>query len=98
MNRSESLLLQVAEEATEVAQAASKCIRFGPTHTWPTREGQARERLYQEFLECMALIEMCQDEGILPDCIDAKDRAAIEAKKARVESFMEVSRELGTIQ
>jgi NTP pyrophosphatase (non-canonical NTP hydrolase) len=98
MNRSEALLLQVAEEACEVAQAASKCIRFGPTHTWPTRKGEARERLYQEFLECVALIEMCQAEGILPDCTDGKDRAAIEAKKQRVESFITVSEELGTIQ
>lgn len=98
MNRSEALLLQVAEEAAEVSQAASKCIRFGPTHTWHTQKGEARERLYQEFLECMALIEMCQAEGILPDCIDLKDRAAIEAKKERVEHFLTVSEELGTVQ
>jgi NTP pyrophosphatase (non-canonical NTP hydrolase) len=98
MNRSESLLLQVAEEATEVAQAASKCIRFGPTHTWPTREGQARERLYQEFLECVALVEMCQAEGLLPQPTYMKDRTAIDAKKMRVEHYLTISKELGTVQ
>jgi len=105
MNRNEALLLQVAEEAAEVAQAASKCIRFGPTHTWPTRKGQAGDRLYQEFLECVALIEMCQDEGIIPRVIGAariiigaEYREIIDAKKTRVEHFLTISQELGTVQ
>jgi hypothetical protein len=98
MTRHEALLLQVGEEAAEVTQAASKCLRFGVTHTWHTHEGQARERLYKEFLECMALVEMCQDEGLIPGCNDIQDRKTIEDKKERVEKYLLISQQLGTVQ
>lgn len=98
MNRHEALLLQIAEEASEVAKAASKCIRFGTDHTWSTEKGTATSRLYQEFLELMALVEMCQDAGLIQDCVNDMDRASIEAKKFRVEEFLILSRELGTVQ
>lgn len=98
MTRNEALLLQVAEEAAEVSQGASKCIRFGIHHTWHTQKGESRERLYQEFLELRALMEMCQAAGLIQASDPVADRAAIEAKKERVEHFLTVSRELGTIQ
>jgi hypothetical protein len=98
MTRLEALLLQVSEEATEVAQAASKCMRFGTEHTWHTQVGTAQSRLYQEFLELMALIEMCQDAGLIQACVDEIDRKAIDAKKERVEKYLLLSRELGCVK
>lgn len=98
MTRNELLLLQVAEEASEVAQAASKCMRFGTTHTWHTVTGTAQQRLYQEFLELMALIEMCQDAGLIPICDDEPDREILEAKKVKVEKYISLSIELGCVK
>lgn len=98
MTRNEALLLQVAEEATEVAQAASKCLRFGTEHTWPTHKGTAQSRLYQEFLELVALIEMCEAAGLIQVPVDGSHREAVIAKKERVEKYLLISKDLGCVK
>lgn len=98
MTRNEALLLQVSEEASEVAQGASKCMRFGTEHMWPTRKGTAAARLYQEFLELRALVEMCQDAGMIQPCNLIMDRCTLEAKKERVEKYLAISVELGCVK
>lgn len=39
MNKQEYLLQCLAEEASEVVQAVSKCLRFGLNNEWPGYEG-----------------------------------------------------------
>jgi len=96
MTRSEALLVQLMEEASEVAQGASKCLRFGTNHTWPALEKTAEYRLTQELIELLAMIEMCQGEGIIsPWPHDTRQR--MDAKRAKVEKYMAMSVELGKV-
>ncbi len=96
MTRSEMLLVQLMEEAGEVVQGASKCLRFGTNHTWPALEKTAEYRLGSELIDLLALIEMCQAEGyISPWPSDVRER--ITAKKAKVEKYMSMSVDLGKV-
>jgi hypothetical protein len=57
MNKTEHLLTIIAEEATEVAQAATKALRFGLKDVNPnTRE----TNLFALRKECSELIAVCQ--------------------------------------
>ena len=84
------------EEAAEVVQGASKCLRFGTAHEWPAHERSAESRLLQELIDLRAIVQMCQDEDILglwPG--DLPDRLA--AKKEKVEKYLLISQELGKL-
>jgi hypothetical protein len=102
IDRQEMLLIQLMEEAGEVVQAASKVLRFGPTHTWPNHEGAASQRLENEIIDLMALVSMLQDEGILAQWTcsvwgaDMWER--IQVKERKVNLYMETSKELGRVQ
>ena len=52
MNRGEMLLLQTAEEATEVAQALSKRMRFGSNDVYPMQDGTTGNRVVCEIIIC----------------------------------------------
>lgn len=97
IDRQEMLLIQLMEEAGEVAQAASKVLRFGPTHTPPDYVGSASVRLGDEIIDLMALVIMLQDDRILPRWgADMTDR--IRVKQRKVEMYMEISKTLGRVQ
>jgi hypothetical protein len=98
MTRNEALLTQLAEEASEVAQAASKCNRFGVEHTWHTHVGTAERRLFQEYVEVVAVMEMCIDAGLVTPYSTEEYFAAIKAKREKVEKYLKVSMELGCVQ
>lgn len=97
MNKKEYLLQCLAEEAAEISQAVSKVLRFGPDNQWPGYEGTAIERLMHEIADFTAVIEMLAplfaDRGLKGD-----PTGLIEAKKAKVLSMMEYSRQLGTLE
>lgn len=96
MTRQDMLLVQLMEEAAEVVQGVSKCLRFGTAHEWPAHERSAEYRLSQELIDMLALIEMCQAEGILsPWPQDV--RSHIAAKKEKVEKYLLLSAELGKL-
>jgi len=96
MTRQEMLLVQLMEEAGEVIQGVSKVLRFGTNHTWPALDKSAEYRLSQELIDLLALIEMCQYEGIIsPWPIDIL--TCIQEKKIKVEMYMKMSQELGKV-
>lgn len=100
MNKKEHLLTILSEESVEVAlemlqgllqfvQRITKALRFGINEV---QEGQDRtnlDRLRQEFAEILAVYEMLGFE--------APNREAIEAKKLRVEKYLQLSKEQGTL-
>jgi len=96
MTRREMLLVQLMEEAAEVAQAASKCLRFGTNHTWPAHEGTAEFRLTSEVWDLLTLVNLCQLEGtIAPHPVDLP--LIMQMKKEKVEKYLLLSAELGKL-
>jgi len=90
MNRTEHLLTILAEESAEVAQRATKALRFGLDEVQPDHVWNNRERIVQELNDLWAVAEML---GIC-----RVDRIAIDRKKAKVEAFLEYSKKCGTLQ
>jgi hypothetical protein len=86
----------LAEECTEIGQRASKAIRFTAEEVQPGQELTNAERIMYEFRDLQAVMEMLEDEGVLPS-IWHRDVAAIEAKKAKVERFLLHSAAVGTL-
>jgi len=85
MDRTEELLLILSEECAEVAQAASKCIRFGMAATHPNYPESNQLRLEQELGDFMAMFKLLIEEnGLNEDNI----MKAAEAKLIKVEKFM----------
>lgn len=96
MNAREHLLVCLAEEAAEVVQVVTKALRFGMHDSYPGyAEGLTNiQELRHELHDLIAVIEMIHDDvwDILPF-----DRAAIDAKKAKVLKFMQYARANGEI-
>lgn len=95
MNRSEHLLTIVAEEAVEVAQRATKALRFGLDEVQPGQQLSNLQRLMGEVYDLLGSLEMLHRAAGRHMGIDLD---AVEAKKAKVEKFLAYSLELGTLQ
>lgn len=94
MNRTEHLLTILGEECCEVAQRASKALRFGLHEVQPGHAFTNEARLTLEIYDVLALIEMLKSEGLITSMVD---RAAMERKKVKVEEFLKYSEECGTL-
>lgn len=92
MNRAEHLLSIVAEEAVEVAQRATKALRFGVDEVQPGQRYTNWERIESEFHDLIAVLEMAHGRPL------NIYRELLDAKKAKVEEFLRLSRDLGTLQ
>lgn len=89
MTVQEHLLSILAEECAEVAQRASKALRFGLEQVQPGQPFANAERIRQEFTDLCAVYEMI---GFNPP-----SRADIEAKKLKVRKFLEYSEKCGCV-
>ena len=96
MTRQEHLLVILAEECSEVAQRASKALRFGLEEIQPGELSKSTnaDRIMHEYADLVAAIEMLQQCGALP-IVDLRNR--IESKKNQVTKFLSYSRECGTL-
>lgn len=79
------------EECCELAHVASKMKRFTPDSDYDGITN--REKLQKEYNDVLAIVKMLYTEGI--DAHD--DLELIEAKKQKVEKFLEDSKRLGTL-
>lgn len=95
MTRDEHLYTIAAEEAVEVAQRCSKAIRFGPGEVQPGQDLDNRARILEEYAQLVGVLEMLGfDVGRIPVNL----RVLADAKKTKVEKFLEYSRECGTLE
>lgn len=91
MNLKENLLVTISEECAEISQAVSKALRFGCST-------ENKCDIMIEFYQLCAMIEMCQEENVLPDwSIDKQDEIKSEKKK-KVLYFQDMSRTLGALK
>jgi NTP pyrophosphatase (non-canonical NTP hydrolase) len=89
MTRDEMLLLLIMEEAAEVAQTASKCLRFTPQHK-VTKDAKTNfERLKTEVLDLMTILTV-YDPKLTYEIFS-------EEKLEKVEKYFEISRQLGVL-
>ena len=96
MNTTEHLLVCANEEGLEIGQAADKALRFGLHDGYPETDRTNITDFVAEVNDLVGVLELMQENGIkLPNLFD---RLAIEAKKARVNKYMDVARRLGTLQ
>lgn len=66
MNKLEFLLVNLAEECSEVQQAATKAIRFGLNNPVPGKAGKTnKDDILTEFYHVAALMEMLQQYGYI---------------------------------
>lgn len=85
------LLSCVSEECAEVAQVASKAIRFG---LFDEYAGQTnREKLIQEFTDLVAVMEMALETNIITEI----NMRSVDEKKEKVKKFLKYSRERGEL-
>jgi NTP pyrophosphatase (non-canonical NTP hydrolase) len=94
MNRQEHLLTILAEECAEVAQRASKALRFGLGEVQPGQSLTNAERIVGELTDLFSVVSMLVDEEHINLCGSA---AAEQAKRAKVEKFLQLSEQLGTL-
>src|SRR6185295_19839943 len=88
MTHTEHLLTVLAEECAEVAQRASKAVRFGLTEIQPGQGDDNRRRIEKELADLVATAELpglrIRDEDKL-------------AKKDRLAQYMTYSQKVGTL-
>lgn len=99
MTKKEHLLTILSEECIETAQRVSKALRFGLQEIQPGQELTNAQRIVYEFNDILAMMEMLQSENAFNHHINGpvKDGDAIVKKKKKVEKFLELSKECGTL-
>jgi hypothetical protein len=95
MNRTEHLLSILAEECVEVAQRATKALRFGLTEIQPGQDKDNAERILVEVADLLATLDMLTEEGHLRARYVTDEM--IQAKKDRIEHYFKRSRECGAM-
>lgn len=92
MNLQEYLLVSLAEECAEVAQRATKALRFGINEIQPGQPYPNGMRLMDELDDLLLIVKMLQDDGHLPT-----SSSDIESKRQKVFRFMDFAEECGKL-
>ena len=95
MNKIDHLLTCLAEECGEVTQRVAKALRFGIDEVQEGQELNNKERLCHELTDLVAVIELLRENGLW---MPVYDSYKIQAKKARVEKYMKLSRAQGKLE
>lgn len=95
MNRQEMLLTILIEECNEVAQRASKALRFGASEVQPGQPLTNAERIVGEMSDLVGVAQMLVHEGTLLTVYDAVWACQ---KKVKVEEYLKYSQECGTLE
>jgi len=95
LNRTEYLLVKLAEECAEVAQRATKALTFGLKEVQHDQPYDNSERLVHELADLAGVVRMLEEAGAieLAEEFDKRRRA----KPAWVEKYMAYSREVGCL-
>jgi hypothetical protein len=94
MNKQEHLISRLAEESVEVAKECHKALSFGIDDRYKGRM-TIRQKIVLELNDLFAVVEMLQDEGVLPMIV--VNEYLIDAKKKKVVKFMKYARKKGAL-
>jgi NTP pyrophosphatase (non-canonical NTP hydrolase) len=94
MTRTEHLLTILAEECTEVAQRATKSLRFGLEEVQPGQHLANAERIAGEMADLLGIYALLVKGKLVPQ----PDEDAVLVKMAKVENYLRYSTECGTLQ
>lgn len=94
MTRTEMLLVLLSEECVETSQRVSKALRFGLEEVQVGQTQNNGERIFYEFNDILAVMEVLYDERIF---FDTRDEEAIKLKKDKIHKYLMYSEEMGTI-
>lgn len=94
MNNREYLLTCLAEECMEVAQRATKAIRFGLQEIQPGQPHTNAERLTLELNDLWGVLAALRQSRIYQPVFDTDLQ---DAKVEKLNKFMEYSRQLGCL-
>lgn len=96
MNRSEYLLECLSEECNEVGQRVSKALRFSLQEVQSGQPLNNAERIVEELRDLFAVTLLLIEENILQN-FDFVEDVGFEAKRAKIEKFMAISRDTGAL-
>lgn len=85
----------LSEEAAEIIQATSKCLRFGEKDGYPNTNRTNITDLTNEINDVLAVVELLSENGIFFEGLF--DRKAIDAKKERVKKWLLHSEKMGRL-
>ena len=94
MNRTEHLLTILGEECAEIAQRASKALRFGLDEVQPGKDLTNEQRIWKEMSDLAAVAEML----IALRGRGGREGSEIGAKEAKGVGFLAYSKQCGTLQ
>jgi NTP pyrophosphatase (non-canonical NTP hydrolase) len=94
MNREQYLLTKLMEECAEVTQVCSKALVFGLDDYYKTEYPSNRIKIQKELEDLMGVMFMLvKDKTIAP-----LEQDGIDAKEAKVEKYMQYSRDRGILE
>lgn len=88
------LLMQLAEEASEVAQAVSKCVLYSPKHTAPEYTHSNIENLEMELNDLLGTVRLLKYSGLNLEL----SKEAQYAKAVKITQYAAISAVIGTLK
>lgn len=95
MNLEQFYLLKLAEECSEVAQRALKQMQFGKNEIQKDQALTNSMRLRAELNDLLSVIKILEEMSEIPHAYDLDEY--ITKKRAKLEKYLEYSRELGLV-
>lgn len=98
MTKEQLLLVHIIEECSEVAQRATKSLRFGLSEMQQGQDKANCERLEEEIVDLLSVIDLCIEEGIIDvPSLEIPYNLTLK-KRAKVAEYMNYSRNLGVME
>lgn len=99
LSEEQHLIVCLMEEAGEVVQAASKCLRFGMHDSPPDSKLELnRSYLLREIIDFLGVLEEVLERGILVPSGEAETFEMIAAKREKIKKFMVYARSKGALE
>lgn len=96
LNKHEHLLVCLNEECAEIGQRIDKALRFGINEIQPGQSLSNSERILDEMVDFIAVMEMAVDAGLILD--PRLEGAMIALKKEKVHKYMEYAQRVGAME
>lgn len=91
MTTNENYLILLMEECQEVAQRASKALRFGLDEVQEGQHETNAERLVNEIMDLDTVLELLVEKGLLVFPKEFDRDIYMKLKKAKIQKYLEYS-------